>query len=92
MRQTQLDSRVVLAHNSEVLVNMLNNNKGDVVAYDVPVDNSLKDSLFIVGYQAGFASGAGARSEKGDALLKDVTQLIGKEVYVQAGTKYYDRL
>ncbi|MDD2226729.1 MAG: transglycosylase SLT domain-containing protein [Dysgonamonadaceae bacterium] len=83
---------VVLAHNSEVLVNMLNNNKGDVVAYDVPVDNSLKDSLIYCGLSQVSHQVLVQRSEKGDTLLKDVTQLIGKEVYVQAGTKYYDRL
>ncbi len=83
---------VVLAHNSEALVSMLNNDEGDVIAYDVPVDNSLKDSLIYCGLSQVSHQVLVQRSEKGDTLLKDVTQLIGKEVYVKAGTKYYDRL
>ncbi len=83
---------VVLAHNSEALVNMLNNNEGDVIAYNVPVDNTLKDSLLYCGLSEISHQVLVQRAEKGDTLLEDVTQLIGKEVYVKSGTKYYDRL
>lgn len=83
---------VKLAHNSASLVSMLNSNKGDVIAYDVPVDNNLKDSLIYCGLSQISRQVLVQRSEKGDTLLKDVTQLIGKEIYVKSGTKYYDRL
>jgi len=71
---------------------MLNNNEGDVIAYNVPVDNTLKDSLLYCGLSEISHQVLVQRAEKGDTLLKNVTQLIGKEVYVKSGTKYYDRL
>ncbi len=83
---------IKLAQNSNALVEMLQDSIGDVIAYDVPLENSLKDSVIYCGLSQVSHQVLVQRSEKQDTLVKDVTQLIGKDVYVKTDTKYYDRL
>ena len=64
---------------------------GDMIAYNLPITKEWKDSLLycgedIITHQVIVQQGNGKHKP-----LKDVTELIGKDIYVKPG-KYYDRL
>lgn len=87
-----LKLEVKVAENSTKLVEMLNNGEGDIVAYPMVVQNALKDSVIYCGPELISHQVLVQRANRGDTILNDVTQLIGKEIYVKHGTKYQQRL
>ncbi|MDR1517033.1 MAG: transglycosylase SLT domain-containing protein [Dysgonamonadaceae bacterium] len=84
--------KIKTAVNSNALVDMLLKGDGDLIAYDVPIENTLKDSLIYCGLTQVSRQVLVQRNTKRDTLIKDVPELIGKEVYVKAHTKYDQRL
>lgn len=87
-----LTPNIKTAVNSNALIEMLLKGEGDVIAYDVPVENALKDSLIYCGLTQISHQVLVQRNEKRDTLIKDVPELIGKEVFVKAHTKYDRRM
>lgn len=78
--------------NSELeLIRMLNSGEVDLIAYPLPVTKEWKDSLAYCGAEALMHQVIIQQKVKGEEPLRDVTELIGKEVHVQPG-KYYERL
>ncbi len=71
---------------------MLQSGEGDVIAYNMPVTNALKDSVIYCGLQQISHQVLVQRAMRGDTLLTDVTGLIGKSVTVIEGSKYIDRM
>ena len=62
-----------------------------MIAYNLPITKEWKDSLLYCGedvitHQVIVQQGRGKQKP-----LKDVTELVGKDIYVKPG-KYYDRL
>lgn len=83
--------RVKVAKNVQELIEKLLAGEGDLIAYNVPITKEWKDSLIYCGedvitHQV-IVQRAGGRIKP----LKDVTELIGKDIYVKPG-KFYDRL
>ena len=87
-----LKLNVKVAENMHRLIEMLNNREGDLVAFAVPIQNELKDSITYCGLQQITHQVLVQASNKGDTIVRDVTELIGKEVYVEGNTKYHQRL
>lgn len=87
-----LKLNVKVAENSTKLLEMLENGEGDLVAAAFPVQNDLKDSVIYCGLEQVSHQVLIQRTEKRDSMITDVTQLLGKEVYVKLDTKYYQRL
>lgn len=87
-----LKLNVKVAENVNKLVEMLNNGEGDLIAYALPIQNELKDSVAYCGLEQISHQVLVQPSNKGDTIIKDVTELIGKEIYVEENTKYYQRL
>lgn len=81
--------KLKVVKNTEELVRQLLNGEGDLIAYNLPVTNALKDSVIYCG-EANITHQVVVQ-RKGKDALKNVTQLVGKEVYVQPG-KYQERL
>ena len=76
--------------NSEVeLVNALLNGEGDLIAYNLAITNERKKDLIYCGEEN--VSHQVLVQRYGKNGLEDVTQLVGKEVYVMPG-KYEERL
>ena len=76
--------------NSEVeLVNALLNGEGDLIAYNLAITNERKKDLIYCGEEN--VSHQVLVQRYGKDGLEDVTQLVGKEVYVMPG-KYEERL
>lgn len=84
-----LKLRIEVAKNVEELIQKLLAGEGDMIAYNLPITKEWKDSLLYCGEEVithQVVVQQGSRKP-----LKDVTELIGKDVYVKPG-KYYDRL
>lgn len=87
-----LTLNVKVAENTTKLIEMLKSGEGDLVAYAVPIQNELKDSISYCGLEQVTHQVLIQQANKGDTIIKDVTGLIGKEVYVEENTKYHQRL
>lgn len=83
--------RVKVGKNIHELIQMLQEGKGDLIAYNLPSTKKWKDSLLYCGEEVITHQVIVQRSYGKTKPVKDVTQLIGKDVYAKAG-KYYDRL
>ena len=86
-----LKLRIEVARNVRELIQKLQSGEGDMIAYNLPITKEWKDSLLycgedIITHQVIVQQGNGKHKP-----LKDVTELIGKDIYVKPG-KYYNRL
>jgi membrane-bound lytic murein transglycosylase F len=87
-----LKLNIKLAENETKLTEMLLNNEGDLIACNIPVTNEGKACLLYCGREVINKQVLIQRTNKGNKRLKDVTELIGKEVWVIHDSKYYRRL
>jgi len=87
-----LKINIHLAENETKLTEMLLNGEGDLVAYNIPVTNEGKEQVLYCGREVVNEQVLVQRAGKGDTLVKDVTGLIGKDVWVIHDSKYYRRL
>ncbi len=87
-----LELDIKIAENTNRLAEMLEAGEGDLVAYDIPVTNQLKQELIYCGNESINEQVLIQRTNKKDTILKDVTELIGKEIWVVKESKYYHRL
>ncbi|WP_321330787.1 transglycosylase SLT domain-containing protein [uncultured Bacteroides sp.] len=86
-----LKLRIEVARNVPELIHKLRNKEGDMIAYNLPITKELKDSLSYCGEEIITHQVIVQRAYGKVRPLTDVTQLIGKDVYVKPG-KYFDRL
>lgn len=83
---------LIVAPNMENMINMLENGDVDLVAYEIPITSDYKDRVLHCGmvnnnYQVL------VQPKQGDSVaIKDVTQLIGRDVYVEKNSKYQQRI
>lgn len=87
-----LELEIKVAKNVPELLEMLARKEGDLVAYGFPVEASLKDSLIYCGLEQTSYQVLVQRLTPRDSLIRDVADLIGREVYVASNTKYQDRI
>jgi membrane-bound lytic murein transglycosylase F len=83
--------RVEVARNARELIGMLQSGKGDLIAYNLPITKEWKDSLLYCGDEVITHQVIVQRTGKNIKPVKDVTELIGKDIYVKPG-KFYNRL
>ena len=91
-RETGLKLEMKVAQSTKQLIEMLEKGEADVVAYPIPQNNQLKQRFIYCGHADISSQVLVQRVNKGEKPLKDVTELIGKKVYVKPGTKYSERL
>ncbi|MDR0541583.1 MAG: transglycosylase SLT domain-containing protein [Dysgonamonadaceae bacterium] len=87
-----LKVNIRLAENETKLTEMLLRGEGDLIACNLPVTNAGKRDLIYCGREIINHQVLIQRSNKGDTLVKDVTELIGKEVWVIHDSKQYHRM
>ena len=78
-----------VVNNPQEMVRCLLEGEGDLIAYNLPVTNHWKDSLLYCGEEN--ITHQVLVQRRGKNRVKDVTELVGKEVHVVPG-KYLDRL
>ena len=83
--------KVKAARNVKDLIRKLEAGEGDLIAYTLPVTKEWKDSLLYCGEDVITHQVVVQRKNGRHKPLKDVTELIGKDIYVNPG-KYYERL
>lgn len=83
--------RIEVAKNVPEMIQKLLDGEGDIIAYNLPITKEWKDSLIYCGEEVITHQVIVQRNNGKTPPLKDVTELIGKDVYVKPG-KYYDRL
>ena len=83
--------KVKVARNVKDLIRKLEDGEGDLIAYTLPVTKEWKDSLLYCGEDVITHQVVVQRKNGRHKPLKDVTELIGKDIYVNPG-KYYERL
>lgn len=91
-KQHGLVPQIIVAGNTASMLQMLKEGKADLIAYNMPVDTSLKDSVIFCGVRKISHQVLVQRAEKADTVLKDVTGLLGKNVAVIDRSKYLDRM
>ena len=82
--------RVEVAKTTHELIEKLLAGEGDLVAYPLPITKEWRDSLTYCGEEV-ITHQVIVQRTKGRNTLRDVTELIGKEVHVKPG-KHYARL
>lgn len=83
--------RIVVARNTHELIQKLLAGEGDLIAYNLPITKEWKDSLIYCGEEVITHQVLVQRNNGKAKPITDVTELIGKDVYVKPG-KYYERL
>lgn len=83
---------IIVAGNMGAMLQMLEDGEADLIAYNMPVTNALKDSVLYCGLQQISHQILVQRAERNDTVLTDVTGLIGKQVTVLDKSKYLDRM
>lgn len=91
-RSQGLKLNLKVAENVTRLVEMLEAGEADIVAYPIQIIPQLKEKVIYCGREEQDSQVLIQRANKGDTILTDVTQLLGKDIYVKPATKYYDRL
>ncbi len=87
-----LKLKIKVAGNVSRLSEMLENGEGDVIAYHLPMTKKFKDKFIYCGKETVNEQVLVQRSTQKDTILKNVIQLIGKEVWVVEDSKYHHRL
>jgi len=87
-----LSLNIKIAENENRLLEMLQAGEGDIVAYNIPVTFPDKEKFIYCGRKITNRQVLIQRANPKDSVLKDVTQLLGKDVWVIDKTKYYNRL
>ncbi|MDR3062090.1 MAG: transglycosylase SLT domain-containing protein [Dysgonamonadaceae bacterium] len=87
-----LKINVKIAENETRLTEMLLAGEGDLIACKIPVTNKLKKKLLYCGRESVNEQVLVQKSISRDSILKDVTDMIGKEIWVVKGSRQYHRL
>ncbi|MDD4514284.1 transglycosylase SLT domain-containing protein [Massilibacteroides sp.] len=91
-KSQDLKLTILIAESVPELIEMIKTGKADVAAYPIFINNELKKDVLSCGYEELTSQVLIQRANKGDKILKDVTELIGKEIHVKANSKYSERL
>lgn len=83
---------IIVAPGIHSMMRMLQEGVGDVIAYHVPVTREFRDSVTYCGLQQINHQVLVQRAMRGDTLLRDVTDLIGRRVTVMSGSRYHQRM
>lgn len=83
-----LDLRV--APSMQRLMEMLDSGTIDMIACEVPITSEYKKRVTPCGYEN--ITTQVLVQPKGEGLITDVTQLVGRDVYVEKDSKYHQRL
>jgi membrane-bound lytic murein transglycosylase F len=87
-----LHLNIKIAENVSRLIEILQSGEADVIAYPVKIDNLTKEEVIFCGIEQQSSLVIVQYAANGDTLLTDVTQLIGKKVYVKPDTRHHERL
>ncbi len=91
-RQHNLTSKIIVAENSNSMLRLLKKGEADVIAYNMPVTNEMRDSILYCGVLQITHQVLVQRAQHIDFMITDVADLIGKKVTVVKGSRFHDRI
>lgn len=75
------------------MIEMLDSGTVDLIAYEIPVTTEYKRSVIYTGPESTTTQVlVQPKKNSPDSLITDVTQLVGKDIYVEKDSKYHFRL
>ncbi len=83
---------IIVADNLNSMIEMLHNGEADMIAYNVPIVGAVKEELLFCGMESVSSQVLIQRRHKGWKPIREITQLVGKDIYVEADSKYAERL
>ncbi|MDE6266694.1 MAG: transporter substrate-binding domain-containing protein [Muribaculaceae bacterium] len=83
---------IVVAPGMERMIAMVDSGLVDVAAYEIPVTAEYKKRVLACGPENYTSQVLVQPKKKGKPLIKDVTDLVGKDVWVERNSKYQYRL
>ena len=83
---------IKVAENESRLMEMLQSGEADVIAYPIKIDNRTNHNVLPCGHERQSSFVVIQRANPEDTIINDVTQLIGKEIYINTNTHYQKRL
>lgn len=90
VRDKNIHAEFILADNLSHMITMLDSGIIDIIAYEVPIINEYKDYVINCGEEN--ITNQVLVQPKSKEMITDVTQLIGKDIYVEKDSKYEIRL
>lgn len=87
-----LKTTVIVADNIKHLTEMLQRGEGDIIAYEMPIIGDAKDEWIYCGAENITHQVLIQPRKPKSEMINDVVDLIGKDVYVEAGSKYEERI
>ncbi|GHV09826.1 lytic transglycosylase F [Bacteroidia bacterium] len=87
-----LNIKVQVVENEEKLMQLFQQGEGDLIAYNIPITKESKKKLIFCGRKVSNSQVLVQRSTQKKSVLHDVTDLVGKEVWVTHNSKQYRRL
>lgn len=91
-KDKQIEVRFEVMRNMTSLEEMLDSGKIDLIAYNTPITAEYNTRVTHCGIDNITHQVLVQPIKKGEPLISDVTQLVGKEIYVKKGSKYESRL
>lgn len=82
---------IIVAPNLGRAVELLDSGKVHLIAYEVPVTAEYLEHLVPCGVE-NITHQVLVQPKSSDSLITDVTQLVGREVYVEKDSRYYHRM
>lgn len=83
---------LIVASNLHSMIAMLDSGKVDLAAYEIPVTAEYRYKVIPCGPETMTHQVLVQPIKKGEPLITDVTQLVGKEIFVESHSKYLHRL
>lgn len=89
-RNKKIHAEFIIFDNLTDMIAVLDSGKIDVIAYEVPIINEYKEQVLHCGTEN--ITNQVLVQPKSKDKLSNVTQLIGKDIYIEKGSKYEIRL
>ncbi len=87
-----LRTTVVVADNITHLTEMLRRGEGDIIAFEIPIIGDAKDEWLYCGAENITHQVLIQPRKRKDEMINDVVELVGKDIYVEPGSKYEERI
>lgn len=83
--------KLEVAPSLNAAVDMLDSGKVDLIAYEVPITAEYRDRVIPAGPE-NITTQVLVQPAGSDSIIRDVTELVGRTVYVEENSKYHARL
>lgn len=88
----KLKTTVIVADNIKHLTEMLQRGEGDIIAYEMPIIGDARNEWLYCGAENITHQVLIQPRKSKKEMINDVVDLIGKDIYVEAGSKYEERI